>query len=144
VPWTPQGERGSIYYSSGAMLLTDDPEKKEAAGKFFNFILTPENYTTFLLAEPGLFLPVTQKGPSEGWRNSEVLSMYPQAVDLLVEQSKYGYLFGFTGDSVPKGIGPISAENLIAQATQKAVIEGESPQAAVEWGQQQMEQAASG
>lgn len=144
VPWTPQGERGSIYYSNGAMLLTDDSEKKEAAGKFFKFVLQPENYTKFLLAEPGLFLPVTEDGPSAGWRDSEVLSKYPEAVDLLVEQSDYGYLFGFTRDTVPTGIGQISAENLISQSVQKAIVDGESPQAAVEWGQQQMEQAASG
>ncbi len=144
VPWPPQGERGSIYYSNGAMVLTDDSEKKEAAGKFFNFILKPENYTEFLLAEPGLFLPITEKGPSSGWRNSEVLSKYPEEVDLLVEQSQYGYLFGFTGDSIPTGIGQISAENLLSQAVQKAIVDGQSAQAAVAWGQDQMEQAASG
>lgn len=143
VPWPAQGERGSIYYSNGAMVLTDDPEKKEAARQFFNFILQPENYTKFLLAEPGLFLPVTEQGASSDWRNSEVLSKYPEAVDLLVEQSQYGYLFGFTGDSIPTGIGQISAENILSQSVQRAIVDGESAQAAVAWGQDQMEQAAS-
>jgi hypothetical protein len=72
-----------------------------------------------------------------------VLSKYPEAVNLMVEQSKYGYLFGFTRDKIPPGIGQISAENLLSQVVQKAIVEGESPEAAVAWGQQEMQSAAS-
>jgi multiple sugar transport system substrate-binding protein len=143
VPWPPDGERGSIYYSNGAMLLTDDEEKKEAAKAFLSFVLEPKNYADLLLAEPGLFLPVTEDGDSPAWKDSEVLSKYPEAVNLMVEQSKYGYLFGFTRDKVPQGIGQISAENLISQVVQKAIVENQSPEAAVAWGQQEMQAAAS-
>jgi multiple sugar transport system substrate-binding protein len=143
VPWPPGGERGSIYYSNGAMLLTDDEEKKEAAKEFLTFVLDPKNYADLLLAEPGLFLPVTEDGDTPAWKDSEVLSKYPEAVNMMVEQSKYGYLFGFTRDKIPPGIGQISAENLLSQVVQKAIVEGESPEAAVAWGQQEMQSAAS-
>lgn len=143
VPWPPDGERGSIYYSNGAMLLTDDEEKKEAAREFLKFVLDPKNYADLLLAEPGLFLPVTEDGDTPAWKDSEVLGKYPEAVNMMVEQSKYGYLFGFTRDKIPPGIGQISAENLLSQVVQKAIVEGESPEAAVAWGQQEMQSAAS-
>jgi multiple sugar transport system substrate-binding protein len=143
VPWPPDGERGSIYYSNGAMLLTDDEEKKEAAKEFLSFVMEPKNYADLLLAEPGLFLPLTEDGASPAWKDSEVLGKYPEAVNLMVEQSKHGYLFGFTRDKIPQGIGQISAENLLSQVVQKAIVEGESPEAAVAWGQQEMQSAAS-
>jgi hypothetical protein len=61
----------------------------------------------------------------------------------MVEQSKYGYLFGFTRDKIPPGIGQISAENMLSQVVQKSLVEGESPEAAVAWGQKEMQAAAS-
>jgi multiple sugar transport system substrate-binding protein len=143
VPWPPSGERGSIYYSNGAMLLSQEEEKKAAAKEFLKFVFDPKNYADLLLGEPGLFLPVTEDGDSPAWKDSEVLAKYPEAVNLMVEQSKYGYLFGFTRDQIPEGIGQISAENLLSQVVQKAIVEGESPDAAVAWGQKEMEAAAS-
>lgn len=142
VPWPPSGERGSIYYSNGAMLLSQEEEKKAAAKEFLKFVFDPKNYADLLLGEPGLFLPVTEDGDSPAWKDSEVLAKYPEAVNLMVEQSKHGYLFGFTGDQIPEGIGQISAENLLSQVVQKAIVEGESPDAAVAWGQKEMEAAA--
>jgi multiple sugar transport system substrate-binding protein len=143
VPWPPDGERGSIYYSNGAMLLTDEDEKIEGAKEFLTFVLDPKNYADLLLGEPGLFLPVTEDGDTPAWKDSEVLRKYPEAVNMMVEQSKYGYLFGFTRDEIPPGIGQISAENLLSQVVQKAIVEGDSPEAAVAWGQQEMQSAAS-
>jgi multiple sugar transport system substrate-binding protein len=143
VPWPPDGERGSIYYSNGAMVLTDDEEKKQGIKEFLKFVFEPKTYAEFLLAEPGLFLPVTEDGDSSAWKDSEVLGKYPEAVNLMVEQSKYGYLFGFTRDKIPEGIGKISAENLLSQVVQKAIVSGDSPKAAVAWGQQEMQDAAS-
>ena len=86
---------------------------------------------------------MTEDGDTPAWKDSEVLSKYPEAVNMMVEQSKYGYLFGFTRDKIPPGIGQISAENLLSQVVQKAIVEGDSPEAAVAWGQQEMQSAAS-
>lgn len=143
LPWPSSGERGSIYYSNAAMLYTNDENKKEAAKEFMKFLFEPNNYADFLLAEPGLFLPVTEDGASSAWKDSEVLGKYPEAVDLMVKQSQSGYLFGFTRDKVPEGIGKISAENLLSQVVQKAIVDGDSPEEAVAWGQEQMESTAS-
>jgi len=142
IPVAPGGERGSIYYSNAAMLMTKDPKKKEAATAFLKFLFEPDNYATWLLAEPGLFLPVTEDGDSSAWRDSKVLSQYSDAVDLMLEQSEHGALFGFTGDQVSPAIGQISAENMLSQVVQQAVVRDEDPKAAVEEGQKMMEAAA--
>ena len=143
VPTAPDGEQGSIYYSNAAITYTQEEEKLEGVREFMKFVLEPKNHADILLAEPGLFLPVTEDGDSPAWKDSEILSKYPEAVNLMVEQSKNGYLFGFTRSEIPEGIGQISAENLLAQAVQKAIVEGDSPEAAVAYGQQEMESAAS-
>jgi multiple sugar transport system substrate-binding protein len=143
IPWPPDGERGSIYYSNGVMLLSDDQAKRDATGEFLKFLFQPDTYAEFLLAEPGLFLPVTEDGDSPAWRQSPVLAKYPDAVDLLVEQSKYGYLFGFTRDTINPGIGQISAENMLAQVVQMAIVQDQAPEEAVAAGQKMMEAAAA-
>ena len=138
----PGGEPGSIYYSNAAMLMTKDPKKKEAAKAFLKFLFEPDNYATWLLAEPGLFLPVTEDGDSPAWRKSKVLSQYPDAVKAMLEQSKHGTLFGFTGDEVSPAIGQISAENMLSQVVQQAIVRDEDPKAAAAEGQKMMEAAA--
>jgi len=142
IPVAPGGERGSIYYSNAAMLMTKDPKKKEAATAFLKFLFEPDNYATWLLAEPGLFLPVTEDGDSPAWRESKVLSQYPDAVKAMLEQSKHGALFGFTGDEVSPAIGQISAENMLSQVVQQAIVRDEDPKAAAAEGQKMMEAAA--
>src|SRR5690606_16813873 len=76
IPVNEGGEAHSIYYSNAAMVLTDDPEKRKGAAAFLSFILEPAHYAEFLLAEPGLFLPLTEDGASEAWTGSPILSKY--------------------------------------------------------------------
>lgn len=142
VPVAPGGQQGGIYYPNAVMLLTKDSAKRKAFAQFLSFLLKPKYYAEFLLAEPGLFLPETKDGNSSYWRNSPVLRKYPQAVKLMLDLSKHGYLFGFTSNKVNQGIGKISAQNFLAQVVQKAIIQHMSPQAAVAWGQQTMAAAA--
>ena len=66
IPVAPGGKPASIYYSNGAMVLTSDPAKRKGAAAFLAFVLEPKNYAEFLLAEPGLFLPLTEDGNTEG------------------------------------------------------------------------------
>lgn len=141
IPVNEGGEEHSIYYSNAAMILTADPEKRKGAAAFLSFVLEPENYAEFLLAEPGLFLPLTEDGASEAWWDSPILSKYKGCVDLMIEMSKKGVLPGFNTGTVQKAIGPIMAQNLLSQVVQKVVVGGEDPQAAVTWGQQQMSAA---
>lgn len=141
MPVADGGEEGSIYYSNGVMVLTDDEKKQEAIAKFFEFLYEPDTYAQFLNAEPGLFLPVTQTGfDSEAYWNDPVISKYKEQVEVLIDASEKGQLFGFT-DGYASQVGKVSGPNFIAQTLEKVVVEGMSPQEAVEWGQQQMEGA---
>ncbi|MBE3598677.1 MAG: carbohydrate ABC transporter substrate-binding protein [Limnochordaceae bacterium] len=143
IPWPADGQRGSIFYSNGVMVLTRDRAKQEAAAAFIRFLLQPEVYGRFLNMEPGLFLPVTEDGSqaTSFWQDPLVVKYRPQ-VQAMVEQSRYGALFGFTKGRVFPAIGPISAQNVLAQTVQKMIVDRWSPQEAVRWGQQQMESLA--
>ena len=136
------GQPGSIYYSNGAMIMTDDEAKQDAAGRFLSFLLEPENYGPFLNAEPGLFLPLTQDGQTaESWLSHPVITEYSDCVDLMLEQSDTGALFGFTDGQYQNSIGFISGQNILAQTIQQMFIDGASPDDAVAWGADQMEEA---
>lgn len=143
VPMSSDGGRASIYYSNGAMIMTDDPNRRAGAEAFLRFVLEPENYAPFLLAEPGLFLPLTETGFTDEWRNDEVLQPYSECVDLMIEQSGYGVLPGFNTGTVQDAIGPIMASNIMSQVVQQLVVGDESAERAAAWGQKQMESALS-
>lgn len=140
IPQPEGGKPGSIYYSNGAMVTAKDEAKQEAAKKFLAFLLEPENYGEFLNAEPGLFLPLTQDGmEAESWTSDETIQQYKECVDLMLEQSESGALFGFV-NGYHESIGKISGQNILAQVIQK-MEGGMAPQEAVQWGQEQMEKA---
>lgn len=141
MPVADGGEEGSIYYSNGIMVLTDDQKKQEAISKFFDYLYEPENYAQFVNAEPGLFLPVTQTGfDSEAYWSDPVITQYKEQVQVLLDASENGQLFGFT-DGVAPGIGKIAGPNYIAQTLEQITTNGMTPEKAVEWGQQQMQAA---
>ena len=144
IPTPSDGQRGNIYYSNGAMILTQDEAKREAAEKFLAYLLEPETYGRFLTMEPGLFLPVTEDGQdaSTFWSN-ELVTAYEPQVEEMIDNSQYGALFGFTGEDVCTAIGPISAQNLLSQVVQRMVVDGDTPEEAAAWGQRQMEDAAN-
>jgi multiple sugar transport system substrate-binding protein len=133
---------GTIAYSNGVMLLTDDPAKQEAAKKFLAFILEPQNYGRFLNMEPGLYLPITEDGSqAESFWNDPLIVKYKAQVETMVDNSTKGRLFGFTNGNTFPSIASISGQNLLAQTLQKVVIEGQTAAEAVAAGQQTMEEA---
>ncbi len=133
---------GTIAYVNAVMILTDDPAKLEAAKKFIRFILEPENYGRFLNMEPGLFLPVTEDGAvAESFWNDPLVVKYKEQVEIMVQNSTGGRLFGFTGGNTFPSIAAISAQNILAQTLQMVVIDGMSPEDAVAEGQKLMEEA---
>jgi multiple sugar transport system substrate-binding protein len=141
MPVPDGGEEGSIYYSNGIMVLTDEESKQEAIATFFDFLYEPENYSNFVNAEPGLFLPVTKTAfDSEAYWNNPVISQYKEQVQVLLDASENGSLFGFT-DGVSSSIGKVAGPNFIAQTLEQIIVNGMSPEEAVEWGQKQMEDA---
>ena len=136
------GQPGSHYASNAAMVLTSDPDKQEAAAEFIRYILQPDVYGPWLNAEPGLFLPVTEGGfESESWLSDPALTTWPECTELLQTQSESGGLYGFTSGRYESDIGPIAAQNLIAQTVQKVVVDDVSPEDAAAWGQAQMQAA---
>ncbi|HSW43612.1 MAG TPA: extracellular solute-binding protein [Patescibacteria group bacterium] len=136
------GQAGSIYYSNAAMIMTSDQAKKEASAEFLRYLLQPDVYGLFLNAEPGLFLPLTQTGAeAESWLGHPIIEEYQYCVDLMLQQSQSGMLFGFTDGQYQIDIGLISGQNILAQTIQRMFIGGESAQDAVTWGQGQMEAA---
>ena len=133
---------GTISYVNAVMLLTDDPAKQEAAKKFLAFILEPENYGRFLNMEPGLFLPVTEDGSqAKSFWNDPLVVKYKAQIEIMLENSTKGRLFGFTNGNTFPSIASISGQNLLAQILQLVVIEGQAAEDAVATGQKLMEEA---
>ncbi|WP_340023707.1 sugar ABC transporter substrate-binding protein [Paenibacillus sp. FSL K6-1096] len=141
MPVADGGEAGSIYYSNGIMVLTDDANKKAAITKFFEYLFEPETYGSFVNAEPGLFLPVTEDGgQADSFWNDPVISKYKSQVEVLIEAASKGALFGFT-DGVSSKIGKVAGPNYIAQTLEQMTSKGLSAADAVKWGQAQIEAA---
>lgn len=142
IPVPEGGRPGSIYYSNGAMVLSEDDAKAEAAEDFLRFVLDPENYGDFLTAEPGLFLPVTEDGrEAPSWTENEVVSTYRECVDVMLEQAESGELFGFVDGQYIDEIGSVSGQNILAQVVQRLATSDEPAAAAVSWGAEQMKAA---
>lgn len=135
-------ESSTIAYSNAAIILAKDAAKRDAAKKFISYLLEPETYGKFLTMEPGLFLPVTEDGAKSAsfWSDPLVVKYKPQ-VEQMIANSHGGKLFGFTDGRVFPAIGPISAQNILAETLQKVVISGEEPAAAVKAGQARMIEA---
>lgn len=136
------GQPGSIYYSNGAMVLAEDADRQEGASEFLEWLMLPENYGDFLEAEPGLFLPVTSDdAQTESWRASDIVTTYSDCVQVMLDQSGTGELFGFVDGQYIDRIGDISGQNILAQAIQEMYVNGMSPQDAAAWAQSAMESA---
>ena len=50
MPVAEKGTPGSIYYSNGIMILTNDSKKKAAIAKLFDYLYMPETYGKFINA----------------------------------------------------------------------------------------------
>lgn len=135
-------ESGTIAYVNGVMLLSEDPAEQEAAYEFLRFLLVPENYGRFLTMEPGLYLPVTEDGgAADSYWEDELVVKYLTQIETMMENSRNGMLFGFTGSGTFPSIAQISAQNLLAQTMQSVVIDGMPADDAVADGQQNMIEA---
>ena len=116
---------GTISYVNAAMILTDDEAKQEAAYEFLRFIFQPDNYGLFLNMEPGLFLPITESGfESETYWSDPLVVKYRGQLETVLDYSRTGRLFGFTGGQTFPSIARISAQNLLSQVGQLVVVDG--------------------
>ncbi len=134
VPWPENGQRGSLFYPNGIMILTENPEKREAVRKFLVYLYEPETYGTFVNMEPGLFVPVTETAfESKSYWQNPLISKYLPQVRVLLEANGYGRLFGFTTEKPSEAIGPVASRMLFAQGVQKMIVDDWTPEKAVKW-----------
>ncbi|WP_460750736.1 ABC transporter substrate-binding protein [Nocardiopsis oceani] len=141
---TPEsgGQPGSVYYSNGAMVLSESEDRAEDTNDFLEWLLDTENYGDLLNAEPGLYLPLTENGADESdWREHETISTYEECVDLMLEQSESGELFGFVDGQYIDDVGEIASQNFIARAVQETYVNDVPPAEAVSAAQEQMQAA---
>ena len=133
---------GTISYVNAAMILTNDMAEQEAAYEFLRFIFQPDNYGLFLNMEPGLFLPITESGfESETYWSDPLVVQYRDQLETVLDYSRSGRLFGFTGGQTFPSIARISAQNLLSQVGQLVVIDGLDGAAAAEEGEYLMMEA---
>ncbi len=133
---------GTVSYVNSAMIMTEDSEKMEASKKFLSFLMEPGNYGRFINMEPGLFLPITEEGSKDRtyWNDPMVVKYKPQ-IKTMLDNSTRGSLFGFTNGNTFTSISSISAQNLLSQTLQLAIIDGKDAATAVSEGQSIMNEA---
>ena len=87
-------------------------------------------------------MPVTEDGSAaESFWNDPLVVKYQEQIEIMLDNSTQGRLFGFTGGNTFPSIAAISAQNILAQTLQMVVIDGQSAADAVAEGQQLMEEA---
>ena len=133
---------GTVSYVNSAMIMTDDAAKMEASKKFLSFLMEPGNYGRFINMEPGLFLPITEAGSKDStfW-DDPVAVKYKSQIETMLDNSTRGNLFGFTNGNTFTSISSISAQNLLSQTLQLAIIDGKDAKSAVAEGQSIMNEA---
>ena len=130
---------GTVSYVNSAMIMTDDKAKMEASKRFISFLMEPGTYGRFINMEPGLFLPITEAGSKDDtfW-NDPVAIKYKSQIETMLDNSTRGSLFGFTNGNTFTSISSISAQNLLSQTLQSAIIDDQDAASAVMEGQKIM------
>ena len=133
---------GTVSYVNSAMIMTEDQAKMDASKKFLSFLMEPGNYGRFINMEPGLFLPITEAGSKDStfW-DDPVAVKYKSQIETMLDNSTRGNLFGFTNGNTFTSISSISAQNLLSQTLQIAIIDGKDAKSAVAEGQSIMNEA---
>jgi multiple sugar transport system substrate-binding protein len=133
---------GTSYYSNAVQLLKSDPKVKAAYRRFVMFLYEPENMAKLLGAAPGLFLPVTvEASKAKGLLSNPSIARHTAEYELMIEQAKYGKLYGFTQRPYHPNIGRIAGQNLIAWTAQRMIFDNLTPEQAVKMGADKMREA---
>jgi len=136
------GQRGTAYYSNGITLLRTNPKVQNAFKRFVDFLYKPSNMAQLLTGAPGLFLPSTQEAAiSPVLLNNPTIKRHSKEFALLIEEAKYGQLYGFTQKPYNPSIGRITGQNLLAWVAQRMIFDGLSPEEAVKAGSAKMKES---
>ena len=136
------GQRGTPYWSNALMLTSNNPQAREVFRLLAEFLHEPENAGHLLTAAPGFFLPVTtEAAQSKTLSENPVVLRHREKYDLMIEESQYGKLYGFTREPFHPYIGRIVAQELLSWTAQRMIHDGLSPEEAVKVGAERMRQA---
>lgn len=136
------GQPGTAYYSNGIHLLKSDAKTRTAFKRFVEFLYEPENMGMLLTAAPGFFLPVTaEASKAKSLLNHPTVAAHYEKYQLMIDQTKYGKLYGFTQRPYNCNIGRIAAQNLISWTAQPMIHDNMSAEEAVKLGAQKMREA---
>jgi multiple sugar transport system substrate-binding protein len=115
------------------------PEAKAFIATFF----APRHYVDFLHGAPGHGLPVIAAiQDSEAYKDNPVLRRHPQQIKVIEEIAAKAWTNIKPSDRHPVQfrMGDIYGANILSGALQRVVIDGQSPEAAAGWGQDQIAQ----
>jgi len=134
VPYPEGGKYGSASYSNGAMIFTKDPERYAAVKEFLMYLHEPEVNGAWLSDwEPGVYLPITaDAAKSDSYWSHPAISYFKDEVELQLEATADGKLFGFEYEPVPV-IGRVAGENVLGQIAGKLATGEMTPQEAASW-----------
>lgn len=136
------GQPGTAYYSNGIHLLKSDAKTRTAFKRFVEFLYEPENMGMLLTAAPGFFLPVTaEASKAKSLLSHPTVAAHYEKYQLMIDQTKYGKLYGFTQRPYNYNIGRIAAQNLISWTAQPMIHDNMSAEEAVKLGAQKMREA---
>jgi multiple sugar transport system substrate-binding protein len=141
-----RGGRRTLTYPNAVHVYKSavaNPARLEAVFKFIKFMSRPDMNTILTAGqEPGSFVPVTKTAmaPESPYWQHPTIRAFREFNELLVQEIQYGTLYGFEHGVVNLGIGAIIGENVLGEVIQRVVVGGESPEAAVAWGQKRMEE----
>lgn len=144
LPYPEDGQKGTLVYPAAIMVFKTAEEKGhlDAVKSFIRFAMDPEiNYILTAVQEPGLYMPATRANlEAAGFWEHGPIAEYRDFVRPLAEAVEYGSLFGFAYGANNLAIGSISGELVLADMVQKVIIEGASPEEAVKWAHEKMEE----
>jgi multiple sugar transport system substrate-binding protein len=134
VPYPPGGKYGSASYSNGAMIFAKDPKRYAAVKEFLLYLHEPDINGAWLADwEPGVYLPITAAAAkSNSFWSHPAIDYFKQEVQLQIEATADGKLFGFEYEPVPV-IGRVAGENLLGQIAGKMATGDMTPEEAAKW-----------
>ena len=136
------GQPGTAYYSNGIHLLKSDATTRKAFKRFVEFLYEPENMGLLLTAAPGFFLPVTaEAAKANSLLGHPTVAAHYEKYQLMIDQTQYGRLYGFTRLPYNYNIGRIAGQNLIAWTAQRMIHDNLSAEEAVKLGAKRMKEA---
>lgn len=132
------GKPGQIHYPNNLMVFKSAEGKKEAIGRFAEYMHQPEvNGEWLATMEPTLYLPITDASQkAETFWSNPVISAHKAMVEKQLEVLPLGQLYGFEDPGAYNPtVGEFEGSGVLGEIVQKMVIEDMEPQAAADFGQ---------